>query len=134
MTDRLGRALVVKAHYKSYWSFPGGIVDTGETPRQTAVRELGEEVGISLSADQLKFCFVVDRVSEIAQTYQFIFTSPLDGEASESLILDAQEITAAEWVAKEQILDTDRAYAQSVQLWARGFDDGYSEQVFGAGV
>ena len=53
--DATGRVLVVKAHYKHYWSFPGGVVDAGETPRQAAVRETKEEVGVAVEADALAF-------------------------------------------------------------------------------
>jgi 8-oxo-dGTP pyrophosphatase MutT (NUDIX family) len=39
------------------WQFPGGKPDTGETARQTAVREVKEETGVDISqqASQLKF-------------------------------------------------------------------------------
>lgn len=30
-----------------YWDFPKGLVGAGETPRQAAVREVGEEAGLS---------------------------------------------------------------------------------------
>ena len=34
-----GELLIVKAGYKDHWSLPGGIVDTGESPLEAAVRE-----------------------------------------------------------------------------------------------
>ena len=33
-------ALVLKASYKPYWSFPGGWIEDNQTPIQAAVREL----------------------------------------------------------------------------------------------
>jgi 8-oxo-dGTP pyrophosphatase MutT (NUDIX family) len=33
------------------WALPGGRIDAGETPEQTALREMSEEVGLTLAAD-----------------------------------------------------------------------------------
>lgn len=40
-------------NHSGQWAFPGGRMDEGETPIQTALRELEEEVGLSLDDSQL---------------------------------------------------------------------------------
>lgn len=49
------RAGGLKSH-AGQWAFPGGSIDPGESPEQTAFRELEEEVGLNLPADRLIGC------------------------------------------------------------------------------
>jgi 8-oxo-dGTP pyrophosphatase MutT (NUDIX family) len=131
--DKTGRVLVVKAHYKHYWSFPGGVVDAGETPRLAAVRETAEEVGLLVDADALKFVIIVDRVSPIAQTYQLIFEQEVASELLDTVVLDDDEIEDWTLVTREQIIAGDRYYSETTVEWAKGFT-GYMEQQFGPGM
>lgn len=129
--DATGRVLVVKANYKKYWSFPGGIIDAGETPRLAAARETREEVGLEIDADRLNFRITVDRVSPIAQTYQFIFEQEVSSELLEQVVLDGTEIEDYALVTREQIIAGDRYYSQTTTRWAQGYV-GYLEQQFGS--
>lgn len=40
-------------NHAGQWAFPGGGIDEGESPEQTALRELEEEVGLKLSTDRV---------------------------------------------------------------------------------
>ena len=131
--DEQGRVLVVKAHYKNYWSFPGGVVDAGETPRVAAARETLEEVGITVASGDLQFVMVVDRVSTIAQTYQLIFETKVASSVFESVVLDGHEIEDWDLVTREQIIAGDKYYSQTTVKWAEGYG-GYLEQEFGPGM
>lgn len=46
--DVEGRILLVKPTYKEGWDIPGGYVNAGETPRQAAIREVKEELGLDV--------------------------------------------------------------------------------------
>jgi 8-oxo-dGTP diphosphatase len=46
--DRAGRVLLVEPACKDYWEIPGGCVEAGESPYAAAVRELKEELNISV--------------------------------------------------------------------------------------
>lgn len=46
------RSLKLRKH-AGQWALPGGRIDPGETPEQTALRELEEEVGLSLGSEHV---------------------------------------------------------------------------------
>lgn len=125
-----GQVLVVKANYKQHWSFPGGIIEAGETPREAAIRETLEEVGIDIPAEQLEFVAVVTRSSSIATTYQFVFKAPLLTDQVDKIILQAAEIEAYDLVTREQVTKNEemRQYGEVVEHWVNG-RTGYFEQI-----
>ncbi|WP_433521423.1 NUDIX domain-containing protein [Nocardia pseudovaccinii] len=57
--DELDRVLLVEPTYKDYWELPGGVVEANESPRAAAVREVGEELGLTVPMGRL---LVVDWV------------------------------------------------------------------------
>ncbi len=127
--DSAGRVLVVKASYKDYWSFPGGVVDLGETPRTAAARETLEEIGIAVDSARLEFCMVVYRFSTIAQTYQFIFEHEIEGGKLDAAAIDHSEIETYALVTREDIIAGDNRYSESIIAWAKG-KKGYLEHEF----
>lgn len=49
-----GSVLLVKPNYKPTWQFPGGGVEPFEDPKDAAVRELEEELGLQIRRDDLQ--------------------------------------------------------------------------------
>ncbi|ROP28855.1 NUDIX domain-containing protein [Couchioplanes caeruleus] len=47
--DEEGRILLVKPSYKDGWEIPGGYVEPGESPRAACIREVKEEVGLTVA-------------------------------------------------------------------------------------
>lgn len=126
LENNAGELLIVKANYKDYWTVPGGIIDEGETPQQAAIRETAEEVGLILKPDDLTFVAVADRISQSAQTYQFIFKARLP---QQEIKLQRSEIDDYTFVTREQVLSGDRRYAKAIINWANNVT-GYVEQTF----
>ena len=58
LLDRSGRVLVAQRPkgkmMEGLWEFPGGKVEAGETPEAAIVRELGEELGVTIAARDLE--------------------------------------------------------------------------------
>lgn len=51
--DAGGRVLLVDPVYKDPWEIPGGVVDADESPGRAAVREVQEELGLTLPLGRL---------------------------------------------------------------------------------
>lgn len=129
LEDSEGRALIVKANYKRYWTFPGGVIDVGETPLQGAIRETYEEVGIKVDPTTVRFAWVANRTSKLADTYQFVFRAPLPAGVKEQIHLQVSEIDAYVFVTKDDVLSADRTYGKVLHQWVND-TSGYVEQSF----
>ena len=126
--DPSGQLLIVKATYKSYWTMPGGVIDAGESPKQAALREVKEEVGLSLTPEDTQFVGVVFRTSDAIDTYQFIFRAKIDDTLAGAIVLQESEIAEHAFVSRDQIRSNDRLCAPLVQQWAEDAIAYYGEQ------
>ncbi len=114
-----GEALVLKAHYKAYWSFPGGWIEHGQSPREAATRELREETGYSIGIDDVEFLFFVDRHSDIMQTYQFIFKAKQPVQPDMQFQLQPDEIEDFMFVSKEHVKNNQDQFGGAVIAWSK---------------
>lgn len=66
--DREGRVLMQKRpldkHHGGLWEFPGGKVESDETPENALVREIAEELAIELPAETLEPAGFAQRAGE----------------------------------------------------------------------
>jgi 8-oxo-dGTP diphosphatase len=97
------RILLVEPTYKDYWELPGGVVEANESPYAAAVRELKEELDLSVTPGRL---LVVDWVSpHVSRTEGVMFIydgGVLDFVETTKIYLPAEELRSWAWSTPEQ--------------------------------
>ena len=84
---------------RTYYVFPGGKAEVGETPEMTAMREAYEELGVQV---ELGDCFETVRFSEVQQYY--FFATIVGGELGTG---QAEEFTTGEGTYELEWLPVD---------------------------
>ena len=93
--------VLIKTAMEGRWQLPKGIIDPGETPEQAALREVGEEAGITCAIvekiDVIDYWFV-DRYSDApVRTHKFVhffLMQYLSGDVADH----DDEVFEARWV------------------------------------
>lgn len=107
-----GKILMVKrskAPQKGKWAIPGGSVKLGETLQEAAEREIKEETGLTIEANEPVFAFDLieqDSAGNILFHYVIIdlLADYIDGE-----VHPADDVSNAEWFGPEEIESLDIA-------------------------
>lgn len=97
-----GRVLAVQQSYRAHPSWPGGGINRGEEPRQAARRELQEELGLLVDADDL--VLARDMVVDWDWRRDRVRVFELRLRAAPVLHLDNREVVAAWFVDPRTLL------------------------------
>jgi 8-oxo-dGTP pyrophosphatase MutT (NUDIX family) len=115
--DAAGRAAVVLTRraaglrrHGGQWALPGGRLDPGETPETAALRELDEEVGLSLPPDHVLGC-----LDDFPTRSGFVITPVVVwGTAASPLHPDPREVAAVHLVSLESLLAPANLVLQTI--------------------
>lgn len=106
LTDPLGKVVMAKVKrgfFTGHWTLPGGFVDYAEHPREGAVREVLEELGVEIELEGEPL-LTSERIftSEGVQFLSFTYHCSTDGDLRFSP--KADEIDEARWFSLEEAL------------------------------
>lgn len=98
--DENGAYLLVRQKYQSYWSLPGGGVESGESSRSAAVREVQEETGVRILPEDSKLFSVYFSKREYKSDHILLFVSKSAGRQ----VLESDfEIEEVAWFRAEEL-------------------------------
>ncbi|MDW5330813.1 NUDIX hydrolase [Plantactinospora sp. KLBMP9567] len=103
--DAAGRVLLVRPSYKQGWEIPGGYVQLGESPRAACIREVQEELGLTVDVGAL---LVIDWAPAANEGDKLLFVfdaGPLDGDRQRRIAFTDGEITEWRFVGVEDLDD-----------------------------
>ncbi len=101
LRDKDGRYLLVQERKESaygLWGLPAGWVDDGETPKQAAIRETKEEVGLDIEIDSNQPFY--DSNQPEADRHYYAFLGKIKGGV---MTIQSEELLAAQWHSFEVI-------------------------------
>jgi 8-oxo-dGTP pyrophosphatase MutT (NUDIX family) len=98
--DNRGRLLVVNPTYKETWEIPGG---ENESPREAAIREAAEELGLVCRLERLLCVDYKSETETSIESVQFIFLgSVLSAEMISRIRLPREELSEFRLLAPEK--------------------------------
>ena len=103
LTHADGRVLLVEPTYKDHWEVPGGAVESDESPYAAAVREIGEELGITVPVGRLLVVDWVPPRDGRTEGVMLIFDGGVLGEETAARIrVPAEELRGWAWCTPAQ--------------------------------
>lgn len=103
LTDPTGRVLLVEPTYKPYWEIPGGAVEADESPRETTIREIDEELGLAATPGQLLVVDWVPPADGRTEGLMLLFDGGMLLPADTRTIrLPAEELRSWAWCDQQQ--------------------------------
>lgn len=87
---------------RNYWVVPGGGAKRSETPRETAIREINEELQIELTPAQLRQLFVIDDEYFFLTDYRQKAVPDISGEEKERST--STNVYRPAWISLSELL------------------------------
>jgi len=113
--DEQGRVLLCELTYKNEWDLPGGVVEVGEAPALGLVRELQEELGITVEVRGLLTVNWLPAWRGWDDACIFLFDlGVIDSSVTDGMTLQPSEIKSVRWCDPATI--RERATGAAIEL------------------
>jgi ADP-ribose pyrophosphatase YjhB (NUDIX family) len=117
LRDEQGRVMLCRLTYKQEWDLPGGVVEIGEAPAAGLVRELREELGVTVEVGELLTVNWLPAWRGWDDACIFLFDlGQVDSSYVDSMTLQPTEIVGVEWCDADAI--REHAAAAATELLA----------------
>lgn len=99
--DTEWKILLLEPSYKDNWEIPGGIIEEDESPKETCMREIKEELWLDIQVWDL-LCLEYQREED--DSYMFIFDWWVLSETEvNSIVIQESEIKSFEFLSLEEL-------------------------------
>jgi 8-oxo-dGTP pyrophosphatase MutT (NUDIX family) len=98
-----GKILLVEQRHSPGWALPGGLLNRGEDTAHGVVREVREEVGLTIDPDTLPVPYAV--LAPVPRRVDIVYVSRADGDSDHARIADDLEVTGVGWFALDALPD-----------------------------
>jgi ADP-ribose pyrophosphatase YjhB (NUDIX family) len=115
LRDEQGRVLLCELTYKNEWDLPGGVIEVGEAPAPGLVRELTEELAVTVEIDHLITVNWLPAWRAWDDACIFLFDiGTVDSTYTDQMTLQPTEIKAVHWCDPATV--RERATAATIEL------------------
>jgi ADP-ribose pyrophosphatase YjhB (NUDIX family) len=98
-----GRILLVEQRHSPGWALPGGLLNRGETAADGVVREVAEEVGLTVDPASLPVPNAV--IAPVPRRVDIVYVVRAAAGADGARIADRLEVTGLDWFALDRLPD-----------------------------
>lgn len=123
ITDKNNRLLTVRKKTSTYYMMAGGKLESRETPEQALIRELSEELNLTISSKDIKL--LGTHTTKAVNEANTIVTAHIYHLILEDTdITVSAELAEAKWLTKENYTETKLAHLLeefSIPIWLSWF-------------
>ncbi len=128
--NKEGNILLVKPDYRDDWLLPGGSIDEDESPRDCAMREVQEEIGLTIPEPRfLGVCY--SKREKFSDGLMFFFYGGILSEDEiDSIVLQEDELLEYRFMTHEEIHElASRTLRTSLDACMKAIESGTAAYV-----